>query len=191
MKSKTTYMACAFSVVLASLGVGCGDDAGSGGGGGDDDGGSTTAGGGTKCYSVPVNQQNDGSSACGPEVCSGGEYCASDVGICDPGCTSELNCPRNQYCDKSNAGADEIGLCRAPGADLEKPCSGMTGDCNSRCGAKASACGAPAAQAEQACNALCPGISEQQIVCLEETTCEELEALQMGTEVCGIQPPTD
>ncbi len=189
MKSNTTYMACAFWVLLGAVGSACGDDAGSGGSGGGD--GSTTASGGAKCYSVPVNQQNDGTSACGPEVCPGGQYCVSTVGICDPGCTSELNCPKNQYCDKSNAGADGVGLCREPGADLETPCTGGTGDCGSRCRAKASACGAPEAQAEQACNAICPGVSEMQITCLEESSCQELEALQMGQEVCGIQPPSD
>jgi hypothetical protein len=164
-----------------------------GGGDSEDDDGSTGGGGGNgtgeKCYDIPINDRNDGSSACGPNVCQGGTYCVSDVGICDPGCRSELECPRGEFCDLSNAGGDLIGLCRVPGAEHEVACGTTGKTCGERCAAKTAQCGAPADVGAQACGMLCPTISEEQIDCLETTSCEELEALMQGQTVCGITPP--
>lgn len=180
------------TVVGGAAVTGCGDST-EGAGGGDSDASSSGSNGAT-CYSVPINETNDGSSACGPSVCKGGEYCFSDVGICDPGCLSELNCPAKQYCDLSGAGADGVGLCRAPGKALEKPCSSGSsagGDCSSRCKDKAALCGAPASTADQACSMLCPGLSEDQITCLETSSCEVLQQLTDGKSVCGIMGSSD
>lgn len=148
----------------------------------------TGSGSGTKCYDVAVNETNDGSSACGPEVCPGGDYCVSDVGICDPGCRNELECPRGQTCDLSNAGANGIGLCRVPGPEHEVPCT-TTKTCGERCGAKATQCMAPPDVGMQYCGMLCPTLSNDQIDCLEMTSCQELEQLMQGQTVCGIMPP--
>ena len=178
------------SVALGLVAMGCGDSTDGAGGGGNE---SPSGGNGNVCYSVDVNETNDGSTACGPSVCKGGEYCFSDVGICDPGCFSELNCPAHQYCDLAGSGANGVGLCRKPGKSQEKACSASNGsghssgdDCATRCKAKAAVCGAPAATAEQGCSELCPQLSEDQIDCLETSSCEVLEQLTEGKSACGI-----
>jgi hypothetical protein len=145
-------------------------------------------GNGAKCYDVAVNDRNDGSSACGPSVCKGGEYCASDVGICDPGCKSELECPRGQFCDLSNAGAEAVGLCRVPGPEHEVPCTSNK-PCGERCAAKAAQCGAPLEVGQDYCAEVCPTLSGEQLTCLEMTSCADLEKLMQGETVCGITAP--
>ena len=153
----------------------------------DDDESSSTGSGNTdKCYDVPINVSNDGSSACGPNVCQGGQYCASDVGICDPGCRNELECPRGQHCDLSNA-ANGIGLCRVPGPEHEVACTpGQT--CEDRCRAKAGQCGAAPEMSQNYCSMLCPSLSDEQIGCIESSSCEDLGRLMEGQSVCGIPP---
>jgi hypothetical protein len=145
---------------------------------------------GMQCFSVPVNNQNDGSTACDSQVCPGGKYCLG-AAICDPGCKSELNCPRGQYCDL--AANPDVGLCRTPEASMVVPCMGTTngtttggGDCVSRCVAKGVGCGAPPGEAQQGCQAICPGLTETQIVCFEAATCAEVEGVGEGMPICGI-----
>ena len=133
---------------------------------------------------------NDGTKACGPVICEAGDYCLSDVGICDPGCLDELDCASGEFCDLSNAGSNDVGLCREPGQDHEVPCDDPGDDdgqdsCVTRCQARAAACGAPTDVGNAACEGLCP-LPEDQLTCLEETPCEELEVIFDGGTVCGI-----
>lgn len=174
------------SALLLALGA-CGGDSDDSGDDGDDSGGGDGDGDGAICYDVPTNETNDGTKACGPVICEAGEYCVSDVGICDPGCIDELDCGRGDFCDLSNAGSDGVGLCRAPGQDHEVPCDGGGGDddCVDRCRAKAATCGAPTDIADAACDGLCP-LPEDQLTCVEDTPCEELEPIFEGGTVCGI-----
>jgi hypothetical protein len=175
------------SVLVLALAACGGDDGGDAGAGDDGDGdGDGDGGDGETCYDVPTNQTNDGTKACGPVICAAGEYCVSEVGICDPGCKGELDCASGQFCDLSNAGADGVGLCRDPGEEHEVPCGdGGDDDCVERCLAKAATCGAPTDIASAACEGLCP-MPEDQLACVEDTPCEELEPIFEGGTVCGI-----
>jgi len=174
---------------IASAAVACGgDDEGAGGGGASD---ATGSGAGPTCYSVETNDSGDGTEACGPVTCSGGEYCFDTTGICDPGCLDALDCSSGDYCNLDNANGG-VGVCMTPGPDLEKPCSGSGGSCNDRCGAKASSCGAPSGFATQACSELCAMASEDQISCIESSSCQDLgEAFEQGQPLCGLTPPSD
>ncbi|HZO13875.1 MAG TPA: hypothetical protein VFB62_11475 [Polyangiaceae bacterium] len=153
-----------------------------------DDDASSSTGSGTaaKCYDVAINDRNDGSSACGPVVCEGGQYCLSDAGICDPGCRNELECPRGQHCDLANA-MNGIGLCRVPGPEHEVACTSSK-TCEERCQTKAAQCNAPPDTAESYCAMLCPMLSQEQIGCIETSSCEQLGQLMEGQSVCGISP---
>ena len=175
------------SVLVLALAACGGDDGGDSGADGDGDGDGGDGGDGAICYDVPTNETNDGTKACGPVICAAGEYCVSEVGICDPGCIDELDCASGQFCDLSNAGSDGVGLCRDPGQEHEVPCGDTGGDddCVDRCLAKAATCGAPTDIASAACDGLCP-MPEDQLVCVEDTPCEELEPIFEGGTVCGI-----
>jgi len=162
------------------------DDDGSGGGSATV--GSTGAG--AVCYDVPVNDATDGSAACGPEICGAGSYCFATVGICRPGCLSELDCAGGEECDLSNAtpneNGDPVGLCARPGPEHEVPCSNeQPRTCASRCAGKATLCRAPN---DDLCDALCAqSPSSDQLDCIEQTSCMELgEAFENGTPFCGV-----
>jgi hypothetical protein len=180
-----------FLAAIAAF-VGCGGkDSGGEGGSGP---GSTGAG--AVCYSVPVNTTNDGASACGPMTCTAGQYCLSNVGICDPGCINELTCGARQTCDTSNGtknpNGDVVGLCRAPTSAETVPCQGASSssggsDCQPRCLAKAASCGAPSDVATQKCTELCATATEDQVTCLEGKSCMEIgDAFSHGTLICGL-----
>jgi hypothetical protein len=174
---------CAIALALALAACGGGDDDDDNNTDTGDDGADDGGDGNQVCYDVPINTTNDGREACGPNVCAAGQYCVSDVGICDPGCLDELNCPRGQFCDLSNAPSG-VGLCDDPGPEHEVACTGGD-DCIQRCVAKAATCGAPADVASSACDVLCP-LPDDQLECIEDTSCEELEQLLEGESVCGI-----
>lgn len=182
------------TLILASaalLTFACGDDGSSGEGGSppSNDGGSNE-GAGPVCYDTDVNTGN-GESACGPEVCTAGNYCLG-AGICDPGCQITAECPTDQYCDMSTATTTGIGLCKTPGPDHEVPCGNTAGSCDDRCAAKASDCGAPADIASQGCDYVCSMASNDQVDCIEESSCEVLgAAFEQGQSFCGIELPED
>jgi hypothetical protein len=184
----------------ALMATGCdeADTDGAGGGGGGGTTGPATTGSGQQCYSVPVNETNDGRSACGPSTCDAGSYCYDSTGICDPGCLNELGCASGQTCDLSNPTPDlqdrPVGLCRAPNAAEETPCPSSTSststggsDCQTRCMAKANECDAPASIASAQCSEICASATEEQVTCLEQSSCAELgEAWEQGDPICGI-----
>lgn len=136
-------MSLYLTVFLSVFALACESDSGGLGGIG---GGTDTAGGGTDtagggdgtgaktCYSVVVNETNDGTSACSIFVCEANQYCTW-ADICEPGCVTELDCASGDFCDLSNATYDpsgqDVGLCRAPNASHEVACTGgnTTGPC--------------------------------------------------------------
>jgi hypothetical protein len=68
----------------------------------------------------------------------------------------------------------------------------VTGSCEDRCAAKASECGAPADVAAQGCDYICAMASTDQVDCLEESNCADLEAaFEQGQSFCGIELPED
>jgi hypothetical protein len=186
IRISTVFLASAALLTCAA----CGDEtSGQGGSSPSDDGGSS-AGAGPVCYDVDVNT-GDGDSACGPNVCSPGTYCLG-AGICDPGCQNTAECPTGEYCDMSTATTTGIGLCKSPGADHEVPCGNSAGSCDDRCAAKASDCGAPDDIASQGCDYICQTASNDQVDCLEETSCADLSAaFEQGQSFCGIDLPAD
>ena len=168
----------------------CDDDSSSG----DDGTGGTAESNSEVCYTVDVNTTADGTQSCGPEVCQAGDYCASDVGICDPGCLSELDCASGEYCDLSNPSDslddEPVGVCREPGSDLETPCptDSVGDDCQTRCEDKGDECGAPAGEAATICEGICESLDDDELDCLEATACEDFEAAAEGSleMLCGI-----
>jgi hypothetical protein len=200
MKSIATVV----SIVGALLVVGCNTaDTGAGGSG------STSSGAqGGGCYTVDVNQSTDGSTPCGSSTCKGANYCFTPSKECNSGCTTALNCPRNQTCDLSIGMTDDIGtnygVCRPPKASETIVCqstvttgasvtsgattSGGATDCSSRCVLKATTCGAPSSSAQSECDAICShSPSESDISCLEGTSCSTLiSSFQSGMAVCNL-----
>lgn len=185
-------LGCLVAIVLAAA---CG---GSGGGSaGTTSSGSTSSGSSMKCYSVAINQTNDGQTPCGPMQCAGNTYCVQNSGVCNQGCHSELECPANQTCDKSAGNMDEmgkpIGLCRVPNAAETVACpssssssSGGT-SCSDVCLSKAAGCGAPSDVAQTKCKELCAVATPDQVMCLEGKTCQEIgDAFSKGTTICGL-----
>ena len=173
-----------FALVALAVACGSGDSEGTGG----DSPSGTSGSAGKKCYSVAVND-TDGSSACSDTVCPGGEYCTGGA-FCSPGCASTANCSQGQHCDFS---ADpDVGICRVPASSLEVECaggstsSGSGNSCVDRCVAKATSCAFPASEGAAQCQSLCGTITEEQIACLEDSTCAEVEGLGEGMPVCGI-----
>ncbi|MCA9621820.1 MAG: hypothetical protein KC731_22505 [Myxococcales bacterium] len=189
MKSRRLSSAAATFTTLLVLLAACDEGADDGtGGGGTGTGTGTGTGSGKVCYDVAINEVNDGSSACGPQICNAGTYCASDAGICDPGCVSELDCAQGQACDfsngTSNGAGDLVGLCAVPGSEHEVPCQGNA-TCEDRCAVKAQQCMAPDGSFCQQLCGLSP--SESQLDCIETTSCAALgEAYEQGMPLCGI-----
>jgi len=166
-------------VALAALTpmLGCGDD-GVGDDAdrdpGDETGPSTDGDQDAVCYDIPVNT-TDGGESCNIEQCPPGAHCAD--GACLWGCVAATTCPKGQYCDTTTA---STGTCRAPGPEHEMPCNGESG-CDERCQTKAASCGAGAA-ASAICGEICGSASDEQVDCLEDTPCAELQ----DGEACGL-----
>lgn len=57
-------------------------------------------------------------------------------------------------------------------------------DCSVECSAKLQSCQAPP-EFQSQCSALCDGLSNEQILCLKNATCEELYVLDNPQNICG------
>jgi hypothetical protein len=57
-------------------------------------------------------------------------------------------------------------------------------DCSVECSAKLQSCQAPP-EFQSQCSALCDGLSNEQILCLKNATCEELYVLDDPQNICG------
>ena len=102
-------------------------------------GASSSSGGssGSSGSSCTPNTGN-GTSACGSTVCQPTTYCAdSFLHDCKNGCTATNNCGSGQYCDLSNAQADEhgakVGTCQS--------CTPSSSSSSSSSGSNGGACG--------------------------------------------------
>ena len=148
-----------------------------------------------KCYSVAVNRDGTGESACATTLCSAGQYCFDSIaGHCDPGCLNEFDCAQGQYCVMSNNGVvnahgDIVGVCAMPSAHHEMPCSEPEpANCTQTCGDKAAACQAPPDMANGMCAQLCSmAPTDDQLTCITNTSCAELgQAYETGGGICGM-----
>ena len=61
-------------------------------------------------------------------------------------------------------------------------------ECKTRCAAKIEKCGAPAAQTEVKCTQFCgPGLTGDQLECVEKKSCAELDEVESADDVCPRQ----
>lgn len=121
-----------------------------------------------------------GFTECGSSTCSPGQYCMG-AGICQNGCTSDLNCLDGQICVDVDSVTGE-GICDVPsgGEDSDQPSdTGSPSDPLSECRAACDAfgtCGLPAAEVAR-CRTDCGGLTADQQTsigaCGERSTCGE------------------
>lgn len=121
--SWNTILKTALVLGLSAFGAGC-DDGGDGDGDGAGGGGGTGSGCGL--------EGRTGESACsfGNSTCQAGQYCQDDA-FCEPGCTSDLNCASNEFCEKDGEAVGVCARCATPMTGEGGAGGGQsgTGDC--------------------------------------------------------------
>jgi hypothetical protein len=141
-------------------------------------------------------QRDQGYTDCSGILCQPGQYCFAP-GVCESGCTSDVNCAEGQDCTDEGEGFDGEGVCR-DGDDAPPPGEGEgepPGDPLAACGAACEffqGCGA-SANDTLGCRNDCPDLSEnQQLVvagcaegsCGEALTCLDIDCFNDGD--CGV-----
>ncbi len=137
-----------------------------------------------------------GFTDCSGVVCQPGQYCFAP-GLCESGCTSDVNCAEGQDCTDEGQGFDGEGVCK-DGDDAPNPSEGEGEDppddpleaCLAACEYFQS-CGAEASDV-LGCRNDCPDLSEnQQLVvagcaegsCSDARTCLDIDCFNDGD--CG------
>lgn len=136
-----------------------------------------------------------GFTDCSGVLCQPGQYCFAP-GLCESGCTSDVNCAEGQDCTSEGEGFDGEGVCR-DGDDEPDPAEGEgepddpLAACLAACEFFQS-CGAEGSDV-LSCRNDCPDLSEnQQIVvagcaegsCSDARTCLDIDCFNDGD--CGL-----
>lgn len=140
-------------------------------------------------------QRDQGYTDCSGILCQPGQYCFAP-GVCESGCTSDVNCAEGQDCTDEGEGFDGEGVCRD--GDDPPPSEGEgepPGDPLAACVAACEffqGCGA-SANDTLGCRNDCPDLSEnQQLVvagcgegsCGDALTCLDIDCFNDGD--CGV-----
>lgn len=142
--------------------------------------------------------KDKGFTDCSGITCQPGQYCFAP-GVCENGCTSDVNCADGQDCDDEGGGFDEAGVCRDDDSGEEGEGEGGEGEgeggalegCLAAC-EHFQGCGMSAGDTAQ-CRNDCPDLSENQQLavggcaegsCSDALTC--LEADCFSDNDCGI-----
>lgn len=106
-------MKLALVLGMSVFGAACDDGDGGGGDAGAGQGGQGGGNGGCGL----AGRTGESSCSFGNSTCPAGQYCDNDA-FCEPGCTSDLNCAANEFCEKE--AGEALGVCTR--------CMAMTGE---------------------------------------------------------------